>query len=281
MWKLLIRNRGFVFSLGALLAIIMFGAVGPMFVRNPLEIHKDSLGRTRQYEPPSLEFILGTDDFGRDVFSQLAYGTRNSLIVGVFAGVLATLIAVLVGSIGAYKGGLIDDLCNGITTIILSFPMLPLLTIIATLFEERSLFFVGLLIAVVSWPWAARAIRAQVLSLKEREFVDLARVSGMRESVIVITEILPNLLAYVLMVFVIITGGAVAMEAGVSMMGAGPSETITLGMMLFWAISNETIRSGFWWEFIPPGFILTAILMVIYVLHSSMDEVFNPRLRKM
>jgi peptide/nickel transport system permease protein len=158
----------------------------------------------------------------------------------------------------------------------------PLLLVIAAIIEQRSLILVGLLISLFSWPWAARSIRSQVLSLKEREFINVARLSGMRDGATIVTEVLPNMLAYLMMVFVLLAGGAMLAEAGISMLGIGPSNSVTLGQMLFRA-RNETIAPhwwGLWWWFIPPGIILTLFLSAVFVMHAGMNEWFNPRLRK-
>lgn len=277
MREVLLKSRKFMIASGFMGLIIMLGIIGPMVTRDP-----NKKNYKRIFQPPSSEFILGTTTFGEDVFAQLCMGIRNSLIVGVLAGVLGTLIAVLFGALGPYKGGLADDISNFVTNIAIVFPILPLLIILAAILEHRSLFLVGGLIAVTSWPWAARSIRSQVLTLKEREFVNLARMSGMNDRRIVIEEILPNMLAYIMMVFVLLVGGAIIAEAGISMIGLGPYGTITLGQMLYWAI-HQTIAPHWWdgwWWFFPPGLVLTMFLSAVFVMHAGMDEIFNPRLRR-
>jgi peptide/nickel transport system permease protein len=259
--------------------IVLLGIIGPMVTRNPNKPDFEAM-----FQPPSLNFILGTNIFGEDVFAQLCLGVRNSLMLGILAGTLGTLIAILLGALGAYKGGLADDISNFITNIAIVFPVLPLLIIIASMTTQRSLLLVALLIALTTWPWAARSIRSQVLSLKEREFVNLARMSGMKDRGIVTTEILPNMLAYIIMVFVLLVGGAILAEAGISMIGLGPTNTTTLGQMLYWARTEPPIGASWWdawWWFIPPGAVLAVFLSSIFVMHAGMDEVFNPRLRRM
>lgn len=273
MWELLLRNKRFMISLGVIVSIILFGIIAPMMSRNPLKVYG------APYQPPSSEFILGTDSFGRDVFANLCVGTRTSIMIGLFAGGISALLAVIFGGIGPYKRGLADNVCSFTTNIMLVFPVIPLLIILSAFLRERSLFLVGFIIGVISWPWAARAIRSQILSLKEREFVNLAKLSGMKERTILITEILPNLLAYVAMVFVFAVGGAILAEAGISMIGLGPTNAVSLGTILYWALLNETFRQGIWWVFLPPGIILTILMVAAFAMHSGMDEVFNPRLR--
>jgi peptide/nickel transport system permease protein len=282
MWELLIKSRKFMIALAVVGIMVMFGIIGPIVTRDPVK--KDA---TRMAQPPSSGYLLGTTAFGEDIFAQLCMGIRNSLAVGVLAGALGTLIAVLFGALGPYKGGLADEISNFVTNIVIVFPVLPLLLILAAVLEQsiRSLFLVGVLIALTSWPWAARSIRSQVLSLKEREFVNLARMSGMKDRTMVITEVLPNMLAYIMMVFVLLAGGAIIAEAGISMLGVGPDPTrnVTLGSMLYWAMNQTVVPFWWnvWWWFIPPGLVLTVLLSAVFVMHAGMDELFNPRLRKM
>jgi peptide/nickel transport system permease protein len=277
MWELLLRSRKFIFGLAVVGAIILFGIVGPMVTRDPNKMDYTSMG-----QPPSNEHLLGTTIFGQDIFAQLCTGIRNSLIVGGLAGALGTFIAILFGALGAYKGGLADTISSFVTSIVIVFPVLPLLIILSAVLSQRSLFLVAALIALTMWPWAARSIRSQVLSLKEREFVNLARMSGMKDTTMVITEVLPNMLAYIMMVFVLLVGGGILAEASISMIGLGAPGAVTLGQMLWWAI-NQTKYANWWtmwWWFVPPGFILTVFLSAVFVMHAGMEELFNPRLRK-
>jgi peptide/nickel transport system permease protein len=277
MFELLVRSRKFIVGAAIVVAIILFGIIGSMFTRDPLAYS------SRYVEPPSNEFLLGTGNFGEDVFAQLCAGTRNSLMIGSIAGGFALLLAVLVGGIGAYKGGLTDEMSNAFTNIVMVFPMLPLLILLSALLETKSMLLVAELIGVTSWPWAARSIRSQILTLKEREFIDIARMSGMKDRKIVITEIMPNMLAYVIIVFVVSLSIAVLTEAGLSMIGLGPdpSTNVTLGSMLYWVMNSTQVALpwNLWWCFIPPGLILTIFLLGVFVMHAGMDEVFNPRLR--
>jgi len=233
------------------------------------------------HRPPSLSLPLGTDEFGYDAFAQLASATRNSLLVGILAGIIATLIAIILGSVAGYLGGFTDDFSQLIVNIMMVFPVFPLLIIIAGFVESRSLFLVGGIIAAISWPWATRSIRSQILSLKERDFVRLAKITAKPGYKIAITELLPNMMAYIILIFAIQIGGAIAGEAGISMIGFGPDprKHITLGTMLYWVLYGESIRSGFWWLYLPPGVILTLFFVILYVFQSNLDEIFNPRLR--
>jgi len=250
----------------------------------PIEEVKNKLPRPYGPQPPSKYHPLGTDDFSCDVLAKLCEGIRNSLMVGVIAGFIGASLAILVGGIGPYIGGLADDISNGLTNFFLVLPMLPLLIVLVKILQERSLLLVAVLIGCIpTWPWAARSIRSQVLSLKEREFVNIARMSGAKDRTIAIFEVLPNMLSYVVMVFVIGLSIAILTEAGMSMIGVGPEpgQYVTIGTMLYWVLNTSSgVPWDFWWWFIPPGLVLTTLLVGIYVMHSGMDEVFNPRLRR-
>jgi peptide/nickel transport system permease protein len=275
MWELLLKNKKFKISLGVIISIVAFALIGPIVTRDPTRRY------SLPYQPPSFEFILGTDKLGEDMFARLCVGTRTSLMIGIFAGSISILLAIFFGGLGPYRGGLMDTYCNFFTNIMLVFPMIPLLVIFAAWLEQRSLLLVGFLIGVTGWPWAARATRAQILSLKEREFVNLARISGMKTRTVLIREIFPNLLAYIATLFVYAIGGTIMAEAAISMIGLGPTDVVSLGNLLYWALLNETFRLGYWWAYLPPGIILTAFMVAAFTMHAGMDEVFNPRLRKM
>jgi peptide/nickel transport system permease protein len=266
-----------MFGLVVLVIFILLGTVGPLLVGDPYNMNLSLMGR-----PPSLGHILGTTSFGEDVFAQLCNAIGNSFLVGLIAGSLGTLIAVFVGAVGPYRGGLADRISNLVTNLALVLPLIPLFIIIASVLRGLDLFLIGVILAVTSWPWAARSIRSQMLTLKEREFVNLARMSGDGSVRIVVSEILPNMLAYIMMVFVILTGTAILAESALSMIGVSTTHTITLGYMLYWA-QHETIVPfwwNIWWWFIPPGIVLTIILTAFFVIHAGLDEVFNPKLRR-
>lgn len=282
MLDLLVRSRKFIIGTAIVLAVILFGIIGPMFTRDPLQPNPYDVA-----EPPSSKYIFGTGDLGEDIFAQLCTGTRNSLMIGAIAGGFATIVGVLVGGIGPYKGGLADETSNAFTNVIMVFPMLPLLIILVALFGggNASMFLVATLIGSTSWPWAARCIRSQVLTLKEREFINVARMSGIKGRKIVITEIMPNMLAYIIIVFVVSLSIAILTEAGLSMIGLGPdpSSNVTLGTMLDFIGAGSTqiaLPWDYWWAFFPPGLVLTIFLLGVFIMQSGMDEVFNPRLRR-
>ncbi len=277
MWELILKSQKFKIGLIIVAIIILLGVFGPFLVADPLAQNWEIPD-----QEPSLQHWLGTTNFGEDVFAQLCFGIRNSMLVGFIAGGIGTLLAIVVGGIGAYRGGILDKILSLITNLAIILPIIPLFMIIAATVSGLTLPLVGLILGLTSWPWAARSIRSQVLTLKEREFINLARMSGQRGSRILIEEVLPNMLAYIMMVFVILTGSAILAETALTMIGISTTESVTLGYMLYMA--RRVTRVPFWWYvpwyFIPPGLVLTVLLTGFFVMHSGLDEVFNPKLRE-
>ena len=271
---LLLKNRKFQFCLGIVIVVIMLGIIGPFFTRDPLKI------AGRIYEPPSSQFLLGTDMAGRDVFAQLCNAIRDSLKIGIIAGFSAVGIAILIGAVLVYEGGIMDEGANVITNVFLVIPQLTILMVIASLLGKRSVIIVAILIALFNWPWMARSIRSQILSLKERKFVDLSRISGRSNFMIVIKEILPNMLAYIFLVLIIGISSAIVIESGISVIGLGPTEGFTLGKMLDLVIRHEAAQQGKWWYFIPPGLILVIFTGSLLMITAVIDDVLNPRTRE-
>ena len=231
--------------------------------------------------PPSSEYWFGTTTFGQDVFTQFVYGLKASFLVGIFGGGLGTLIGILVGFTAGYRGGIVDEILNMFTNIVLVIPTLAVHLIIVAYLEVRGLLIESIFIGCTTWPWAARAIRAQTFSLRTREFVDLARLSGMRSLKVIFGEIAPNMMSYLLLVFILQFGGAVLIAATLDFIGLGPTEAMSLGLMMNNAVLWGALILGIWWWFIPPGIAITAIVGSLYVMNVGLDEVFNPKLREM
>jgi len=261
-------------SLGILLTILALGFIGPYFypvqptvVAGPLEA------------PPSQRFPLGTDAYGKDILAQLIAGIRGSLQVGSLAAAIALLIGVTVGLVAGYKGKITDNLLMMLTDIIFMLPSILLMILIAAYFKWRDPLLVSLIIGVTSWPWVARAVRSQTMSLRSREFVNLSRMAGLSDIHIIIRDVLPNIASYIFMAYVLLMSGAMIAETGLSMIGLGTTQGLTLGNILFWAQVLEAVRRGLWWWFIPPGAILVAMASSLLLMATALDEYFNPRLR--
>jgi peptide/nickel transport system permease protein len=232
-------------------------------------------------QSPSSQFWFGTTSFGEDVFTQYVYGLRATFIVGLFGGGLGTFIGILIGFIAGYRGGMLDELLNMLTNVVLTIPSLVVLIIIATYLEARGFLFESVFIGLFAWPWAARAIRAQTFSLRSRDFVDLARLSGMKPLKIIARELAPNMMSYLLLVFILQFGGAILTAATLDFLGLGPTNSVSLGLMMNNAVIYGALLLGMWWWFVPPGLAITAIVGSLYVTNVGLDEVFNPKLREM
>ena len=232
------------------------------------------------YDEPSAANWLGTDNFGRDVFTQLMYGTRSSLIVGLIAGFVAVGICVVIGTTAGFRGGVLEELLMGVTNVVITIPSIVVLILLSIAISTRSIFTMGLIIGVTSWPWTARAVRAQTSSLRTRPHVDVARISGANTALLIVREVIPYMLSYLVLAFVLQLASGILHEAALSLLGLGASEGVSLGIMLHWALLWESVRTGAWWAFVPPTLLLTAIAFGLLLLQTSLDEVFNPRLRR-
>ena len=274
-----LRSKKFVISAGILLVLIGLAVLGPII--DPTDPVAQSGVAMRS---PSLQAgnWFGTTYFGDDVFAQFANGLRASFFVGLLGGGLAALIGMAVGFTAGYRGGWIDETLNMITNVFLVIPTLAVLLVITSYLKARGVLFEAVFIGATSWPWAARAIRAQTFSLRSREFIDLAKLSGRRGWKIILTEIAPNMSSYLFLTFILLFGGAILIAASLDFIGLGPTGGMSLGLMLFDAVTyGAALLLGLWWWFIPPGIGIVALVGALYVMNVGLDEIFNPKLREM
>jgi len=270
------RNRKVVGGMSVILAFLLLGLIAPLFTD-----HTPNEYVGPPADPPSGDFWLGTTTFGQDVFLQFANGLRSTFLVGLLGGGLAALIGMTIGFVAGYRGGVVDEILNMLTNIVLVLPALAVLIILHAYIGIKSIPMQALFIGLFSWPWVARAVRAQTFSLRSREFVDLARLSGMRPLAIVRREIAPNMSSYLLLTFILLFGGAVLFAATLDFIGLGPAEANSLGLMMNTAVRWSALDLGLWWWFVPPGLGIMAIVGALYVTNVGLDEVFNPKLREM
>ncbi|HZA30569.1 MAG TPA: ABC transporter permease [Propionibacteriaceae bacterium] len=257
---------------------LLLGGIGPLIVNTDPNATIGGL-----YDPPngsSVAMWLGTDNEGQSVMANLVYGIRTSLLVGLIAGAVATLVGVIIGLVSGYVGGWVDDILSAITNIALAIPTLIVIILVSVALQSRTPTILALVIGFTAWPWLARAVRAQSTSVRTREHIDVAKLSGARSITILAWDVLPYLLSYVVMAFVLQVSAAILFEATLSLLGLGPSGSVSLGIMLYWAIAWGSIRTGAWWAFLPPTIMLSIISFSLLLLQSSLDEVFNPRLRR-
>lgn len=271
---LALRSPRFRTSVVLVLVVLLFALVGPIFQgKDPQNVVGPPYAR------PTAHAILGTDNFGRDELTLLMYGTRTSLEIGAVAGVIAVVIGIVIGTVAGYYGRVLGEGLMGLTNIVLTIPSIVILILLSIALGTRTTFAMGIIIGVTSWPWTARAVAAQTASLRTREHIDIARLSGAGDASIMVTDIIPYLLSYLGMAFSLQLASAVLTEAGLSLLGLGPSNTISLGILLQWALLWEAVRQGVWWTFVPPTVLLAAVSFGLLLLNSSLDEIYNPRLR--
>lgn len=227
--------------------------------------------------------LLGTDNFGRDVLTELVKATAVSLQIGLVAGSIATLIGMILGLIAGYIGGFVDDIIMFFTNIFTSIPSFILLILISFSIgqEQRGPFTIAVVIGFTSWYWTTRAVRAQVVSLRNRDHVNLSKLSGHSIPHIILTDILPYIASYVVMAFILQVSSGILTEAGLSIIGLGPrtTEVPTLGLMMQWAMIYQAQILGKWWAYFPVIITIALITFSMNLMNTGLDQVFNPTLR--
>jgi peptide/nickel transport system permease protein len=232
------------------------------------------------YRGPSGQHWFGTTGNGQDVFSQMIYGTRVSLIVGLAAGMLATLVAVTIGLIAGYRPGIVDDVLSFVTNLALLIPGLPLMIIIAAYVPSRSIWTIVFVIALTSWATGARVIRSQATSLRNREFVTSAVFSGERLGRVVFREILPNMTSLVAASFFSAATAAVMAEASLEFLGLGNPSTVSWGTILYYAQQQNAMLTGQWVLVLAPGLAIALLAVSFTLINFGVDALSNPRLRE-
>jgi peptide/nickel transport system permease protein len=233
--------------------------------------------------PPSPAHIFGTTGLGQDMFAQIVYGARVSLTIGFVAAIGSTALQVFFGLTSAYFGGLIDEVLSLLINIFLVLPGLPLAIVLASLASasgaSKNEFVIALVLLFTSWSYGARVLRAQTLSLKEREFVAAARTTGESSLRIIFAEILPNEVALVASTFIGTFVYAVGAEVALEFLGLGDTSQATWGVILYWAQINAALIVGKWWQFVPAGLCVAVLCASLAFINFGIDELANPRLR--
>jgi peptide/nickel transport system permease protein len=226
---------------------------------------------------------LGTDNFGRDVLTELVKATVVSLQIGLVAGTIATLIGLALGLLGGYIGGWVDDVIMFITNLFTVIPGIVLLILISFSIgqEKRGAVTIAVVIGFTAWVWTARAVRSQVISLRNRDHVNLSKLSGHSIVHIIISDILPYIASYVVMAFILQISSAILAEASLSILGLGPrtSDVPTLGLMMNWAMIYQAEILGKWWAYFPVLLVIALITFSMNLMNTGLDQVFNPALR--
>jgi peptide/nickel transport system permease protein len=226
---------------------------------------------------------LGTDNFGRDVLTELVKATGVSLQIGFVAGIVATLIGLTLGLLSGYIGGLVDDGITFITNLFIVIPSFILLILISFSIgqEQRGPFVIAVVIGATSWVWTARAVRAQVMSLRNRDHVNLSKLSGHSIAYIIVADILPYIASYVVMALILQISSAILIEAQLSILGLGPrtTEVPTLGLMMNWAMIYQAHILGKWWAYFPVIIVIALISFSMNLMNTGLNQVYNPALR--
>jgi peptide/nickel transport system permease protein len=269
-----------------LLAFILIAMLAaPLYmvglIQNPNEVTESTSPDTLQ--PPTLSHLLGTDDRGRDVLSEIFYGTGNSLIVGFAAAIITIVLGASVGLLaGAYGRGM-DELMMRVTDIFLVIPWLPFAVILAALLppeNEPSMFKIIIVIGITSWPATARVVRSQVLSIRERAFVERAVAVGAGRAHIMRTHLLPNVFPLVFASAILSVSAAILAEAFLSFFGLSDPTKITWGLMLYNAYNHGGFANGAWWFVGPPGICIILVVLGFTFMSYSLDDILNPKLRR-
>ncbi len=268
------RNGKSMTGLSILALFVLMAVFAPLLTRfEPLE--KDF---TALRQGPSSTHWLGTTHMGEDVFSQIVYGTRGVLIVGFGAGVIATVIAIAIGVTAGYVSGWKSESLSALTNVFLVIPGLPLMIIITSQQEDPSLWLVAAVLAVTGWAWGGRVLRAQTMSLRNRDFVQAARANGEPLWRIITVEMLPNLMAIIASSFVGTVTAAILGLTTLAFVGVIPITNLNWGTILFWAQQNGAFPD-FWWWYVPAGLAIALLGTALSLINFGIDEYVNPRLR--
>jgi peptide/nickel transport system permease protein len=256
-----------------LAVFVLTALLGPLFVHNADAFSEDKLAH------PSLAHWLGTTQTGQDVFAQLVESTRGTLLIGIGVGLIATVVSVAIGVGGALAGGFADEALNLLSNVALVIPQLPLVIIVSAFAKGSGTLSVVLVIALTSWAASARILRAQTLSLRERDYVLAARSGGEPGWRIALYDVIPNELPIIGSQFIYATIAGVLTVSTLAFLGLADPSQLSWGNMLYFAQNDEALDSGAWWWFVPPGLCIALFGVGLAMVNFGLDEIFNPRLR--
>lgn len=259
-----------------ILCIVLFSVIGPLFA-DPINAQ---VGAMTPRKPPSMQYLLGTDSQGRDMWTLLIYGTPNTLKMGLIAGVIGVGLGLTLGLIAGNFGGFVDATIRVISDALLTVPAIAILVIIAGNIDRMTTWVMALVVASLSWMFTTRTIRAQVLTIRERSYVEVARVNGQSEISILFTEIMPNLLPFIVASFVGTVGSAILAVIGLEALGLGALEETTLGNTIYWSQQSAAVLRGYWWWWGPPIVVIAAIFLGLFLTSVGFDRFANPRLAR-
>ena len=272
------RNPGLAIGLTIIILLVAFTVIGLLTVKTknayPLSV--------RSKQPPSAQYPLGTDFFGRDLLAARVVGMWQTALIGVLAGAIGTVIGVVLGFTSAYFGGWIDNTIKGICQILTPIPVLLIQVVIAASLDKRSvtIYTMALIVVLLAWMGPTLVIRAQVLTMKERQFVSVAKLSGVSNAGIIFGEIMPNLLPFIVSAFVVQVFAAVFASFNLSVLGLGPLREPLMGNIIWAAQGQAAFFNGWWWWPVWPALALMLILGALALVIMGLDEFANPRVRR-
>ncbi len=272
------RNPSLGAGMAMLAFLLLFTSAGRLIV-NPNHAYPLSVMPT---QPPSAQYPFGTDTQGRDLLAVMVVGTGMTLEIGAIAGGIGLGVGIVLGFVSGYVGGILDTVLTSIIDVYMSIPGFLILVLVASIFSRVNLGVteMGLIVAIVSWPGSARAIRAQVLSMRERPFVMMAKLSGMGAFEIIMKELVPNLAPYLVMSLANSVYGGLQASLGLEALGIGSRREPTLGMTLYYVQYYSALMLGMWWWIIEPIIVIVLVLTSLFMTSFGLDEIANPRRRK-
>lgn len=278
-WRYLRRNKSLVLGLAIVIALTLFTVIGSLTIDTEKRAYPLAV---KPKQPPSAEYPLGTDFFGRDLLAVMVRGIWQTAVIGLIAGAIGTGVGVILGFLSAYYGGAVDTLIRAITEVLLPIPAFLILVIIAGSIDRKSvtIYTMALIVSLLAWMGPTRVMRAQVLSLKERLFVNVARLSGMSNLEIIFKEILPNMLPFILASFVSGVFAGIFASFGLSVLGLGPLREPLIGNTIWFAQQQAAFFNGWWWWPLWPSLALVLIFVSLTLINVGLDELANPRVRR-
>ena len=269
------ENWLFTSGFSLLLGLYLFGVIGSLFV----DPERANMGANPLNQSPSLSYPLGSEGFGRDVFTLMVLGIPNTFKIGILAGGVGVAIGALIGLLAGYRKDSLDTVFSSAADIMLVIPALAILITISAYVRVMTVELMAIIVGLLSWPLPARVIRAQTLSLRERLFVEVARLNGQNDLEIVFLQILPNLTAYLAAAFVGSVSTGILAAVGLEVLGLGPQLIPTIGRTLFHAFQHSAMFRGMWWWWGPPIATLAIIFTGLFLMSISLDKYANPRLK--
>ena len=270
-----VENRLFTAGVVLLLALDLFGLIGLQLI-SPKGA---DMGAVPLNLSPSAAHPLGTDGLGRDMFAVMVIGIPNTFKIGFLAGAVGVLIGTLIGLFAGYYRGYVDTIFSSFADVMLVIPTLAILITVSAYVRVVTVELMAVIVGLLAWPLPARVIRSQTLSLRERLFVQVAKLSGQNDFEIITLQILPNLTAYLAASFVGAVSGGILASVGLEVLGLGPQNVPTIGRTLFYAFKYTALLRGMWWWWAPPVVTLAIIFTGLFQMSISLDKIANPRLK--